>query len=51
MGIVLQEEQIERILSEAEDVLAKYVTGDGKVVFNSPAHIVAGVAVTGRGDR
>jgi ubiquinone/menaquinone biosynthesis C-methylase UbiE len=41
MGVVLQEEQIENILNEAEDVLAKYVTGDGKVVFNSPAHIIS----------
>lgn len=44
MGVVLQEEQIERILNEAEKVLAEYVTGDGKVVFSSPAHIVTGVA-------
>jgi len=44
MGVVLQEEQIDRVLSEAEDVLAKYVTGDGKVVFNSPAHIITGRA-------
>jgi ubiquinone/menaquinone biosynthesis C-methylase UbiE len=44
MGVVLQEEQIDSILTEAEDVLAEYVTADGKVVFNSPAHIVTGVA-------
>lgn len=42
MGVILQEERIERILNEAEEVLADYVTGDGKVVFSSPAHIVTG---------
>jgi len=44
MGVVLPEEQIDSILNEAEGVLAEYVTADGKVVFNSPAHIVTGVA-------
>lgn len=44
MGVVLQEEQIDRILTEAEEVLAKYVTADGKAVFRLPAHIVTGVA-------
>lgn len=44
MGVVLQDDQIERILSDAENVLAKYVAADGKVVFKSPAHIVTGVA-------
>lgn len=45
MGVVLEEERIERLLAEAEDVLARYVTSDGTVVFDSPAHIVTGVAV------
>jgi SAM-dependent methyltransferase len=44
MGVVLQEEQIDSVLHEAEGALSKYVTADGKVVFNSPAHIVTGVA-------
>jgi SAM-dependent methyltransferase len=44
MGVVLQEERIDSILREAEGVLSEYVTADGKVVFNSPAHIVTGVA-------
>lgn len=44
MGVVLQEEQIDRILNEAEEVLAEYATVDGQVVFSSPAHIVTGVA-------
>lgn len=43
MGVVLQEEQIDSILNEAEGILAEYVTADGKVVFNSPAHIVTAV--------
>lgn len=47
MGVVLQDEQIDRILSEAEGVLAEYVTADGQVVFRSPAHIVTGVAGAG----
>lgn len=44
MGVVLQEEQIDSILNEAEGVLAEYVTAGGKVIFNSPAHIVTGLA-------
>jgi hypothetical protein len=44
MGVVLQKAQIDRILTEAEVVLAKYVTADRKAVFSSPAHIVTGVA-------
>lgn len=44
MGVVLREEQIDSILTEAESVLSEYVTADGKVVFDSPAHIVTGVA-------
>jgi hypothetical protein len=41
MGVVLAEEQIERILEEAEKVLHRFVTPDGAVVFDSPAHIVS----------
>jgi len=40
MGVYLGEDQIRRILEEAEVVLAEYVTADGDVVFNAPAHIV-----------
>ena len=40
MGVVLAEEQIERILQEAEGVLHRFVTPDGTVAFDSPAHIV-----------
>lgn len=42
MGVVLSEEQIERILKEAEQDLGQYVTPDGTVEFDSPAHIVTG---------
>jgi len=44
MGVLLTEEQIQNILKEAESALAEYVTADGRVIFNSPAHIVTGVA-------
>jgi len=43
MGVFLNEDRIQTILSEAETALAKYVTEDGEVVFNAPAHIVTGI--------
>lgn len=42
MGVVLPEDQIHRMLKEAEDVLRAFVTPEGKVTFDSPAHIVRG---------
>lgn len=42
MGVVLDEARIARILAEAESALARYVTPDGQVVFDSPAHILTG---------
>jgi ubiquinone/menaquinone biosynthesis C-methylase UbiE len=42
MGVVLEEEQIRRILAEAESALGRYVTAEGQVAFDSPAHIVTG---------
>jgi SAM-dependent methyltransferase len=42
MGVVLPEGQIQRILEEAERALRRYVTADGTVEFQSPAHIVSG---------
>ncbi|HBY99463.1 MAG TPA: methyltransferase type 11 [Chloroflexi bacterium] len=42
MGVVLPEEQIERILAEAEQVLSLHVSEQGRVIFDSPAHIVTG---------
>jgi SAM-dependent methyltransferase len=40
MGVVLPEDQIQHILEEAERILGIYVTPEGKVKFDSPAHIV-----------
>lgn len=42
VGIVLPEDQIARILEEAEEVLRPYVATDGTVVFESSAHIATG---------
>jgi SAM-dependent methyltransferase len=42
MGVVLREEMIESILLEAESALRDYVTAEGEVVFDSPAHIITG---------
>ena len=42
MGVFLAEEQIDGILTEAEDALGQYVTPDGTVQFDSLAHIVIG---------
>lgn len=42
MGVVLREEQIQGILAEAESALSRYVTAEGKVVFDAPAHIITG---------
>lgn len=41
MGVDLTEDQIESVLAEAENVLARFVETSGDVVFDSPAHIVA----------
>jgi SAM-dependent methyltransferase len=40
MGVVLDESTIQEILEEAETVLAPYVTDEGKVVSDAPAHVV-----------
>jgi SAM-dependent methyltransferase len=42
VGVVLPEDQIHRILMEAEHVLSPYVTEEGMLTFSSPAHIVTG---------
>jgi hypothetical protein len=42
MGVFLEDDQIQSILEEAESALADYVTGEGNVMFNAPAHIVIG---------
>ena len=41
MGVQLAEEEIARILEEAEDVLAPFAAADGRVAFELPAHLVA----------
>lgn len=43
MGVILKEDQIQSILAEAESVLRRYVTAEGQVVFDSPAHIIVGI--------
>lgn len=40
MGVKLAEEEIGRILEEAEHVLDSYVTDDHQVTFDVPAHLV-----------
>lgn len=42
VGVVLSEERIEHILSEAEAALESYVTSDGTVAFDTSAHIATG---------
>jgi ubiquinone/menaquinone biosynthesis C-methylase UbiE len=42
MGVDLEEEQIESVLAEAETALRPYVTPQGQVVFDAPAHVVTG---------
>jgi SAM-dependent methyltransferase len=40
MGVVLDDAQIERILGEAEEALARYVGPDGRTAFELSVHIV-----------
>lgn len=40
MGVNLTEEEIGRILSGAEEVLASYITDNGRVTFDTTAHLV-----------
>jgi SAM-dependent methyltransferase len=42
MGVILTEVQIESILKEAEQALSYYVTSEGTVEFDAPAHVVTG---------
>jgi len=44
VGVVLPEDQIQRILKEAEHALSPYVTGEGSARFDSPGHIVTGTS-------
>jgi SAM-dependent methyltransferase len=40
MGVILSEDQIDRILREAQHALSSYATGDGEVTFHLSAHLV-----------
>ena len=40
MGVVLSEEQIGRVLQEAEQALSSYATADGRAAFHLSAHVV-----------
>jgi SAM-dependent methyltransferase len=40
MGVVLEDDLIEQLLTEAEELLADYVTPEGTMVFEAPAHLV-----------
>jgi hypothetical protein len=40
VGVPLKEQQIQRILNAAEDSLRPYVTAQGAVEFDMPAHLV-----------
>jgi SAM-dependent methyltransferase len=42
MGVLLPEDQIDRIVTEAETVLRPYVTSDGTVAFPTRAYLVVG---------
>ena len=44
MGVFLDDDLIELVLSEAEEALSGYVTGDGAMTFGAPAHIVTAQA-------
>ncbi|MCA9751780.1 MAG: methyltransferase domain-containing protein [Gemmatimonadetes bacterium] len=44
MGVPLSEEKIAEILAAADSTLARWVTPDGRLRFESPAHIVSGKA-------
>jgi SAM-dependent methyltransferase len=41
MGVILEDDLIEEVLTEAEHRLAEFILPDGTVLFDSPAHIVA----------
>jgi SAM-dependent methyltransferase len=40
MGVILSEDQIDRILQEARQALSSYATADGEVRFHLSAHLV-----------
>jgi hypothetical protein len=40
MGVVLSEDQIDRILQEAKQALSSYAAADGRATFHLSAHLV-----------
>jgi hypothetical protein len=40
IGVILTEDQIGRILQDAEHALSSYATADGRVTFRLSAHLV-----------
>jgi SAM-dependent methyltransferase len=40
MGVILSEDQIDRVLQEARQALSSYATADGEVTFHLSAHLV-----------
>lgn len=47
MAVFLRDDQIHRLLGEAESALSAYVTMEGRITFDSPAHIVTGTKPSG----
>jgi hypothetical protein len=41
MGVPLTDAQVGAILQEAERVLDRFVTDDGRAVFDTSAHVIA----------
>jgi SAM-dependent methyltransferase len=41
MGVVLEDDLVDEILAEAETALSEFVTAEGEMVFDAPAHIVS----------
>ncbi len=44
MGVFLDDDLIDLILSEAEEALGEFVTSDGAMTFDAPAHVVTAQA-------
>jgi hypothetical protein len=42
---MIDDDQYQRLLKEAEQKLLRFVTSEGKVAFRAPAHIVAATKV------
>ena len=41
MGVVLEDDLVDEILAETEEALGEFVTAEGEMVFDAPAHIVS----------